>query len=83
MALEDRIKRRIPSTHPVMSWMVEHVATVLNKYKVGADGKTAYQRIHGRRIGERVAEFGERILYHIPRKGRAKLDECCHRESSL
>ena len=74
LALEDRIKRRIPSTHAIMAWLVEHVANILNKYRVSPDGKTAYQRIHGRRVHERLAEFGEKILYHIPRKGRAKLD---------
>ena len=37
-------------------------------------GHTPYEELHGRRAKERRAEFGERVFYSTPKKGRAKLD---------
>ena len=34
LALEHRIKMRIPMSHPVMSWLVEHVGSMLTKHHV-------------------------------------------------
>ena len=67
-ALETRLNRKIPSTHPVLRWIVEYAAALWSKYHVGQDGMTAYQRLHGKRVQERLVEFGERVLYVAPRK---------------
>ena len=75
MALEMRIKHRLPSAHPVTAWLVEHTAWVLNKFHLGDDGRTAYGRLHGREGRERVCEFGETIMWYVPKKLRAKLDQ--------
>ena len=75
MALELRMKQRIPSSHPVTAWLVEHTAWVLNKYHLGTDGRTSYGRLHGREGRERVCEFGEVVLWYVPKKMRAKLDQ--------
>ena len=46
MALERKLGGvKIPSAHPVMTWLVEYVSDILTKYLTGADGKTAYQRL--------------------------------------
>ena len=74
-ALELRLKRRIPSEHPVISWLVEHTAWVLNKYHFDSAGRTAYGRLHGREGHERICEFGERIMWYVPKKLRSKLDQ--------
>ena len=47
-ALEQHLKRRLPISHPVTSWMIEHTAWVLNKFHLEADGRTGYGRLHGR-----------------------------------
>ena len=74
MSLEHRVKGRLPNTHPVMSWLVEHAAYVLNRCKLDTDGRTAYGRLHGKESTARLCEFGERILWYVPKKHRAKLD---------
>ena len=74
-ALELRLKHRLPMDHPVTAWLVEHTAWVLNKYHLGNDGRTAYGRLHGREGHERVCEFGERIMWFVPKKMRAKMDQ--------
>ena len=33
--------------HPIYPWMVEYAAVVLNRFEVGHDGKTAYERSKG------------------------------------
>ena len=73
-ALEHRIAARIPSQHPVMKWMTEYTAVLMCKYAVHATGKTSYQELHGKRAREKLAEFGERVFYFVPKRRRAKLD---------
>lgn len=73
-ALEARLRVRIPSTHQIMRWLVEHVATILNRYSVVKDGATPYFAFHGKRPDDRLVEFGKKVFYCIPRKARAKLE---------
>ena len=74
-ALEIRLKHRLPVSHPVTSWLVEHTCWVLNKFHLDSEGRTAYGRLHGREGRERICEFGERILWYVPKKLRSKLDQ--------
>ena len=74
-ALETRIQRKIPVALPVMRWLVEHVAGVINRYSVNSEGVTPYQAVHGKRSTLKVVEFGERVLYHVPKRLRAKLTQ--------
>jgi hypothetical protein len=68
-ALERRIGAKFPSTHPVLTWLVEHVADIVSKYMVGVDGKTAYERLYGRPVREEGLEFGEIVHWrHRPSK---------------
>ena len=73
-ALESRLGARVPSNHPAMKWLVEYVAVVLNKYAIQSTGRTAYHDLHGKKVSERLAEFGEVILHYIAKKKRHKLD---------
>ena len=45
--LESRLGKRIPVTHPVMTWLVTHAADVRTFRVKGADGQTAFQKIRG------------------------------------
>ena len=74
LSLELRVKGRLANDHPVMSWMVEHAAYLLNRCKLGTDGRTAYGRLHGKESTARICEFGERVLWYVPKKHKAKLD---------
>ena len=72
-ALMNRLQCRIAATHPLFQWLVCHAASVMNRYVVGRDGRTAFQRLHGRRASSKAVEFGERVFYYIPKKLRAKM----------
>ena len=62
-ALEDRRKTAIPDEHPVLTWLVEHAAILLNKYEVGHDGKTAHDRLTGKKATMFGLEFGAVVLF--------------------
>ena len=63
-ALEERIRWRIPHDSPIMGWIVEYAAVLINLFRVGRDHKTPNERHKG---GERnirpIAEFGESVFY--------------------
>ena len=69
-SLEKKLKgAKIPSSHPILTWMVEYVGDVLTKYLRGNDGKTGYQRLYGKSSNEEEYEFGERVMFRPkPRK---------------
>ena len=73
LALEGRLKARIPSDHAVLRWLVEHVADLLTKFTINPSGLSPYEELHGKKAKERRVEFGKRVFFHTPRKGRAKL----------
>ena len=73
--LEDRIKQQLKPDAPVVSWLVEYAAVLLNKYHVHEDtGQTAYENLHGHPSEERLAYFGERLYFHVPKRRRSNLD---------
>ena len=67
--LEKRVGFVVPQVHPVMSWLVEYAAWVLNVRSIGPDGVTPYQRVRGRAFAKRLLPFGEVVHVHLPPKG--------------
>ncbi len=62
MAFEERIKRKLDAREPVILFMPEYAAYVINRREVGADGKTAYERCKGKKVKCLGVEFGEKIV---------------------
>jgi hypothetical protein len=69
LALERKVGGRFPSAHPCIAWLVEHTSDVVTKYLQGSDGRTAFERLFGKRVHEEALEFGERVQW---RKRRAQ-----------
>ena len=59
LALENKISTKINATDDVLPWMIIYAAVLLNIYHVGADNKTARERLRGRKSKRDVVEFGE------------------------
>ena len=75
-ALGNRVKIKLSSNHALVAWMVPHASDVLNKYMVGKDGKTPYERWKGKPWGKESVEFGELIHMKLPKKkDRGKLED--------
>ncbi len=56
----------------ISTWLVIHAASTINIYRVATYGRTAYQRVTGRRFEKEVAEFGEAVWAIGPRSKRGK-----------
>ena len=65
LALEKRWGIKIPHRHSVIPWVVEYAAFLLNRYEVGHDGKTAYERLKGKRAKTLGIEFGEGVHWRM------------------
>ena len=75
LCLEDRVGAKIPSTHPVLDWLVQYSAILLTKCQPnGEDLKTGYERLHGEPANDRVPEFGEVVYLFVPARHRYKWD---------
>ncbi len=40
---------KLPAKRPLLSWVVERAALLLNIFEVGKGGKTAYERCKGKK----------------------------------
>ena len=62
--LEGRLGRKLDGgDRGVLCWMIEHAGALLRRYKVGADGKTAYERVKGRASKRFMVPFGECVWW--------------------
>ena len=48
-SIEEKYLKRLDPKDPMLSWLPRHAAQVRTKYVVGQDGKTAYERINGKK----------------------------------
>ena len=55
---ETGVGAQIPSNHKFV-WLVEFAGTVFNRYEVGRDGKTPFERLRGKQSRLIGLEFGE------------------------
>ena len=51
---------------PIMALIVRHACWLLNRYLIGSDGLTAYQRRWNQNFQQALCEFSETVLYMIP-----------------
>ena len=63
--LEQRIGVRIEVNWIIFEWLVEYAADVINKFVVGRDGRTAYERVKGRKHHGEFARFCSYVMYRV------------------
>ena len=61
--LEDKWGLKIEAKHAMIPWIMEYASHLLNRFEVGHDGKTAYERCKGKRAKIMGIEFGEGVLW--------------------
>ena len=66
LALEAKLNGFIPSSHPLMSWLLDFVGDCLSKNLTGSDGKTAYERLTGKSCRDEGLEFAEKLYFRLP-----------------
>ena len=60
-AAQARWGHKLPFGHPIVLWAPTYAAQVPNRFKLGDDGKTAYQRNCGKRWERVAVPVGELI----------------------
>ena len=50
---------------PIVTFVPEYAAYLLNRMEIGKDGKTAYERCKGKKATVLGIKFGERLLYKV------------------
>ena len=61
--LEMKIGGTIATDADILQWMVRWSAIAISKCKVGLDGKTAYEKLKGRKCRQEILPFGENVWY--------------------
>jgi hypothetical protein len=72
--IEEKLGWRIPIGHPIVSWLIRHCSWLLNRYSVGHDGKTPYERAKGRAYKGELCELFEVVLWRDIDKAEHKFE---------
>lgn len=64
--LEQRLDgKEIDVQSAVFEWLVEHAVDVVNKFLVGIDGRTAFQRLKGKTYRGETLPFCAKVMYRV------------------
>ena len=63
-ALESRsrCKCKIERDNPILAWLICHTVASIISFQVGTGGKTAHERLIGRKFRRDVAEYGDKSV---------------------
>ena len=70
LGLEARLGVNIGIKEPIVEWVMQHAASLLNKFHIGVDGRTAHFRVHHKNFNGKTFEIGEQVLAKPKRKIR-------------
>ena len=60
--IESRTQEPISDDSLVTPWLVEHAGCILSRCQKGRDGKTPFERLHGKKPTQEFVPFGEKVL---------------------
>ena len=66
-ALEKRIKDKIHLKSAIVPWMVRHAACLITRCRIRPNGRTSMEMMKGRQSTAGIAEFGETVMFKIPK----------------
>ena len=68
--LEANLKTQIDQSHALWPWLLCWASQLLNRYRIGNDGRTGTQRILGKTCHKEVCGFGEKVFWRpLPHTG--------------
>ena len=68
LSLESRLGKQLEVSHAVFAWLVEHAADLLNKFVVGTDCRSAFERVKARRYNGMMLEFASPVMFRVSGK---------------
>ena len=66
-ALEENIGCKISLEDNIVPWLVRHMGHLITICRVRGNGRTAYQKMKGRRTNAQLVPFGETVLFKVPK----------------
>ena len=57
-----RIESSTQDESLVLPWLVEHAGCIQSRCQKGRDGKTPFERLHGKKPTQEFVPFGEKVL---------------------
>ena len=74
--VEYHIGKKINKRCPILDWLIQHAGNIITCFKLQTDGRTAYQRLKGKKAAATLVPFGEKVLFQPVTHGtkRNKLD---------
>ena len=60
--IESKTQESLSDDSPVMPRLVEHARCILSRCQEGRDGKTPFERLHGKKPTQEFVPFGEKVL---------------------
>lgn len=66
-SIEEKTGAAIRLDAAMVPWIVRHAAYVITRCKLQPDGKTAMQKMKGRRVNVPLVPLGESILFKLPK----------------
>ena len=69
---EEKFGVRLTTDRSILAWIGRHAAHCLNRYRIGADGRTAETRRTGKRWRKPLVHLGERLMFKPLDVGRRK-----------
>ena len=68
-AVEENYKMKLGDKHQLLAWIVEHSGSLLTRYAVGKDGRTAWELWRGKPWRGVMVELEEQIWFMPVRSG--------------
>ena len=62
-ALEEKMGKPIDERHPILSWLARHGNFLMSRYRLGQDGRTAYEKLKGKKWKRAMVTFGEKVWF--------------------
>ena len=61
--IESGVGGKLHKDAVILQWAIRWAANLIYFYQIGDDGKTAFERIKGRKCRSPLAQFGESVWY--------------------
>ena len=75
LALEAGIGCRVLRKHPVIVWLIRHVAWLITRDNTGRDGCSPSRRIFGKPYDGSVCKFGEQVHYQLSGRPASRVEQ--------
>ena len=62
-AVDANYKTEFGDNHSLIPWMVSYASSLVNKFVLDTEGKTAHERCRGRKFNKQLPEFGECVMF--------------------